>query len=138
MRDYFNIMLPDEELCGISNLGLAHVGDAVYELMVRAWLCTQGKSTSKGLHRAAVARVAAPAQAAAAEKIMPILTAEELTVYRRGRNTRVNSVPHNATRSEYHAATGLETLFGYLYLKGKTQRLNELFALIVEGDIYAS
>ena len=138
MRDYFNITLPDGELHRISNLGLAHMGDAVYELMVRAWLCTQGKSTSKGLHRAAVAHVAAPAQAAAAERIMPVLTEEEIAVYRRGRNTRVNSVPHNATRSEYHAATGFETLFGYLYLKGRTQRLNELFERITEGDTYAS
>ncbi len=68
---------------------------------------------------------------------MDKLTEEELAVFKRGRNAKVNSVPKNADISEYHSATGLETLFGFLYLKGERDRIDELFALIVEGN-YAS
>ena len=132
MPDYLNTKLNDDEILAISNLGLAHLGDAVYELMVRSWLCCHGKATSKGLHMAAVSYVSAPAQAKAIEKIGSMLLPEEENVYKRGRNTRVNSVPSRSTIEEYHAATGLETLFGYLYLKGKTDRLNQLFSVIME------
>ena len=132
MTDYFNIRLGDDEIRNISSLGLAHLGDAVYELMVRTWLCEHGKETSKGLHRATVSRVAAPAQARSMVRLLPVLTAEEMTVYKRGRNARVNSVPAHSTLVEYHEATGMETLFGYLYLKGRTDRLNELFAAVME------
>lgn len=132
MTDYFNMNMGDDGIRAISNLGLAHLGDAVYELMVRAWLCGRGKATSKGLHAAAVGYVAAPAQAGAAAKIEEMFTEEELAVFKRGRNTRVNSVPARATLEQYHAATGLEALFGYLYLKGRTERLNELFERIME------
>jgi ribonuclease-3 family protein len=123
--------MTDDDIKNISSLGLAHLGDAVFELMVRAWLVGSGRATAKGLHKAAVTVVSAPAQARGAEKLMPILTEEELAVFRRGRNTRVNSVPRSATLEEYHASTGLETLFGYLYLKGRTDRLNELFGIII-------
>ena len=132
MKDYFNTILTKERLQGVSVLGLAHIGDGVYELLVRTWLCANGKSTSKGLHRETVSYVAAPAQAKAAAKLLDKLTEEELTAYKRGRNAKVNSVPKNADISDYHSATGLEALFGYLYLKGEKDRLNELFALIVE------
>lgn len=131
MNDYFHIKLDEEEIRKISNLGLAHLGDAVYELMVRTWLCTHGKLTSKGLHSAAISYVSAPSQAKAMEKILSIMTEQEKTVYKRGRNSKVNSVPSHATIDQYHAATGLETLFGYLYLKGETDRLNELFESIM-------
>ncbi len=121
----------------MSVLGLAHIGDAVYELLIRTWLCTKGKTTSKGLHFETVSYVRAPAQARAVAIIMDKLTEEELAVFKRGRNAKVNSVPKNADISEYHSATGLETLFGYLYLKGERNRIDELFAMIVE-DNYAS
>ncbi len=127
MADYFNLSFEKEDIGKISNLGLAHLGDAVYELMVRSWLCIQGKCTSRGLHSAAITYVSAPAQAKAVRKLLDKFTEEERDVYRRGRNTHVNSVPHSASLEEYHAATGLEALFGYLYLKGRTDRLNELF-----------
>ena len=65
---------------------------------------------------------------------MPLLTAQELAVYKRGRNAKVNSVPQKATEGEYHAATGLEALFGWLYLQGETQRIDSLFAAIMEDD----
>ena len=137
MKDYFNLRFDDKNINSISNLGLAHLGDAVYELLVRSWLCSQGKCTSAGLHHAAVSYVSAPAQAEAAAKILPHLTAEEAAVYKRGRNTKVNSVPRKATIDQYHWATGLETLMGWLYLKGRNDRINELFCLIMEENANA-
>jgi len=134
MADYLNIKLSEGEIRAISNLGLAHIGDCVYELMVRSRIICLGRSTSAGLHRETVKYVSAPAQAEAVAKILPVLTDEERGVYRRGRNTRVNSVPRNADISQYHAATGLEALFGWLYLNGRHERLNELFAIIMEEE----
>lgn len=131
MTDYFHLHTGPNEIRAISNLGLAHLGDAVFEVMVRAWLCLQGKATSRGLHRATVHFVAAPAQAAAAEKILPLLTEEEADVFRRGRNTSPHSIPKAASREEYQSATALEALFGYLYLQGKTERLNQLFSVMM-------
>lgn len=125
--DYFHLSAPADHIRNISNLGLAHLGDGVYELMVRTWLCLQGKATNHGLHKAAVQYVAAPAQAKMAEKILPLLDEEEQAVFRRGRNTRPHSIPQNAKREDYQTATALECLFGYLYLNGNIQRLNQLF-----------
>lgn len=132
--DYFSLSVSQDSISQISNLGLAHLGDAVYELMVRSWLILQGKATNKGLHRATVHYVAAPAQAALAEKILPVLTEREGDVYRRGRNSKVYSVPKAASRDQYQAATALECLFGYLYLRGEKDRLNELFEDMMEGE----
>ena len=134
MADYLNIEMTDEELRGVSSLGLAHVGDCVYELMVRSYIVCHGKGTSAGLHRATVGFVSAPAQSEAVKKILPVLSQEETAVFKRGRNARVNSVPKNAELAQYHAATGLETLFGWLYLKDRHARLNELFAAIMENE----
>ena len=131
--DYFHLNQPHEEILRLSNLGLAHLGDGVYELMVRSWLCLHGKATNRGLHKAAVGYVAAAAQARAAEKILPLLTAEEQDVFRRGRNTAPHTIPKAASREEYQTATAVEALFGYLWLKGDTQRLNELFETMMEG-----
>ncbi|MBR7081555.1 MAG: ribonuclease III [Oscillospiraceae bacterium] len=124
--------LSDDDIQKISTLGLAHLGDAVFELMVRAWLCENGGATSKGLHRAAVCYVSAPAQAEAAARILPRLTDDERAIYMRGRNAKVNSVPSHASLVQYHAATGLEALFGYIYLRGELDRLNVLFDIIME------
>jgi ribonuclease-3 family protein len=130
--DYFHLNCSEDEIRAVSNLGLAHVGDGVFELMVRSWLCIHGKATNRGLHKATVKYVAAPAQARAAEKILPLLTQEESDVFRRGRNTNPHTVPKAASRGEYQTATALEALFGYLWLKGETERLNELFTLMME------
>lgn len=127
MTDYFHLNAAPDQIQAISNLGLAHLGDGVFELMVRSWLCLHGKATNKGLHRATVYYVAAPAQAKAAENIIPVLTEEEQDVFRRGRNTSPHTVPKAASREEYQTATAVEALFGYLYLSGRTERLNELF-----------
>ena len=134
MTDYFHLSAGPELLQGISSLGLAHLGDGVFELMVRSWLCLHGKATSKGLHRATVHYVAAPAQARAVERLLPLLTEEEHDVFRRGRNTSPHSVPQNASRADYQAATGLEALFGWLWLQGRTDRLNQLFAVMMEEE----
>lgn len=132
--DYFCPHMSAAEVNAISMLGLAHIGDGVYELLTRTMLCKQGHSAAAKLHRLTVSYVNAPAQAAAAKKIVPLLTAQELAVYKRGRNAKVNSVPQKATEGEYHAATGLEALFGWLYLQGETQRIDSLFAAIMEDD----
>ena len=119
-----------QEINKISLLGLAHVGDAVYELLTRTMLCRQGHSAVGQLHRLTVSYVKAPAQAKAVETILPMLDDQERDIYRRGRNAKVHSVPQHADIAQYHAATGLEVLFGWLYLQGKTERVNQLFAAI--------
>ena len=134
MTDYFHLNLERDALLSLSSLGLAHLGDGVFEVMVRAWLILHGKARAKDLHRATVRYVAAPAQAAAVERLLPLLTQEEADVYRRGRNTAPHSVPRAASRGEYQAATGLEALFGWLYLQGRTERLNELFEVIIAEE----
>lgn len=122
------------EANSISMLGLAHVGDAVYELLIRSMLCQQGHAAVGDLHRRTVKLVRAEAQALAVAPLLAILDEEELAVYKRGRNTRVNSVPKHAQLSQYHAATGLEALFGWLYLQGKLERINQLFHMIMENN----
>ena len=131
--DYFSATLPDDEIRAISSIGLAHLGDAVYELLVRTWLCVKGKATGKSLHRATIAIVCATKQAELSEKILPLLTEEEHDVFRRGRNANVHTIPHSANRAEYQAATALESLFGWLYLRGERERINELFSIMMEG-----
>ena len=130
--------MPVQDVNKISMLGLAHVGDAVYELLYRSKLCTDGHTAVAEMHRMTVAFVRAEAQAEAAAKLLPVLTQDETSVFKRGRNAKVNSVPHNADIGQYHAATGLEALFGWLYLLGRTDRINELFNVITGGTDDAS
>ena len=132
--DYFHLSAAKQDLLNMSSLGFAYLGDAVYEVMVRAWLCLHGKLTPGRQHKAALAYVAAPRQAALLERILPLLTQEEAQVLKRGRNASPHSYPKGATRQEYLAATGLETLFGWLYLRGETDRLNTLFETMMEGE----
>ena len=132
MADYFTIQLSTDEIRGISSIGLAHLGDAVYELLVRTWLCAHGKATGKCLHRATIELVCAPKQAEFSEKILPLLTEEEQAVFKRGRNANVHSIPQHASRAQYQQATALEALFGWLYLKGEKERINELFHAMME------
>lgn len=134
MTDYFSVCLPPDEVRAISSIGLAHLGDAVYELLVRTYLCAHGKATGKGLHRATIELVCAPSQARMAEKILPLLTEEELAVFRRGRNANVHTVPQHASRAQYQQATALEALLGWLYLQGRRQRVAELFDRMMEEE----
>lgn len=138
MNDYLDIRLPEDQIRAISSIGLAHLGDAVYELLVRTWLCAHGRATGRGLHRAAVELVKAPAQAQRAERILPLLTDEELAVYKRGRNAHVHTIPHSASRADYLKATALECLLGDLYLRGRRERINELFTVMMEEEEHAS
>ena len=124
--------MTDAELGKLSILALAHVGDAVYELLVRTLLAERGVATALQLHRETVARVKAPAQAKAAAVILPHLTEAEHDVYRRGRNSHVNTVPHGSTPGQYHAATAVEAVFGWLWLRGERERIHELFSHITE------
>ena len=132
MTDYFAVRLPEDDIRAISSIGLAHIGDGVYELLVRTYLCAHGKATGKGLHRATVQLVCAPEQARRAQRILPFLTEEEQEVYRRGRNAHVHSIPQHASRTEYQQATALEALLGWLYLSGHRERINELFETMME------
>ena len=134
MENYFELAMEPGQLHEISSIGLAHMGDAVYEVLVRSWLCVHGKATGKGLHRATVALVCAPEQARRAERILPELTEEEMAVFHRGRNAHVHSIPQNASRAEYQEATALEALFGYLYLLGRLERINALFVRMMEEN----
>ena len=131
MTDYLHIQLPPDQIRGISSIGLAHMGDAVYELLVRTWLCAHGKATGKGLHRATVALVCAPKQAELAQRILPLLTEEEQAVFRRGRNANVHSIPAHASRAQYQQATALEALLGWLHLSGRHDRVEQLFAVMM-------
>ena len=132
MRDYFSLSMTTRDVNQLSALGLAHCGDAVFELLVRSFLCTAGKEAIGNLHRATVERVCAPAQARRADRMLPLLSEQELTYYKRGRNAHVHQIPKNATREQYAKATGLECLFGALYLAGRVERLNELFFATME------
>ena len=132
MADYFTIQLSTDEIRGISSIGLAHLGDAVYVLLVRIWLCAHGKATGKCLHRATIELVCAPKQAEFSEKILPLLTEEEQAVFKRGRNANVHSIPQHASRAQYQQATALEALLGWLYLNGRRERINELFNIMME------
>ena len=116
-----------QQVDAISNLGLAHVGDGVFELLVRSYLCCKGDHTVKNLHKDAISMVKAAAQAKFAEKILPELTEEEQAYYRRGKNAHPHAAPKGASPKEYAMATGLETLFGALYLYGRQERLSQLF-----------
>ena len=131
MVNYFELNMEKRQIDAISNLGLAHIGDGVFELLCRGYLCARGGKRVDQLHQATVSMVKAPAQAAYVETLLPHLTEEELAYYRRGKNSHVHAVPKGATPAQYAKATGLETLFGALYLAGSTQRLNQLFHIMI-------
>ncbi|MBR3148563.1 MAG: ribonuclease III [Eubacterium sp.] len=114
----------------LSPLNLAFIGDCVYEMLVRETLVAEANRPVNDLHKESVKYVSAKAQTAAYEKIKDCLTDEEQAVYKRGRNAKVGHNPKSASQGEYHIATGVEALFGYLYLTEQTDRIKELFALI--------
>ena len=132
MENYFNMNLEKQDIDAISNLGLAHMGDCVFEILCRAYLCAKGGKNVGNLHRDTINLVKAQSQAKFVDKLLPLLTEEELAYYRRGKNAHVHAVPKSCTPAEYAKATGLEALFGALYLAGKTERLNELFKSVME------
>ena len=126
--------LTDQEIKAISNLGLAHMGDCVFEILCRGYLCAKGGKNVGNLHKDTIQMVKASSQAKFMDKLLPLLTEEELSFYRRGKNSHVHAVPKSCTPAEYAKATGLEALFGALYLGGQTDRINELFRTVMEDS----
>ena len=133
LKNYLNPNMTDK-LQELSALSLAHIGDAVFELMVRTHLCMDGTRLVDKLHKRSVEYVSAKSQASAADALLQVLCDEEKEVFKRGRNSHTGQIPKNSTREQYHAATGLEALFGYLYLSGNIKRLNELFEVVIRKD----
>ncbi len=132
MENYFHMHMDAKAVNAISNLGLAHIGDGVFELLTRSWLCGHDRLTVNRMHQDTVALVKATAQAKFADAMRPLLTQEELALYRRGKNSHVHAVPKSATPQEYARATGVEAMFGGLYLMGRTERINEIFVTVME------
>ncbi|MBR6391924.1 MAG: ribonuclease III [Eubacterium sp.] len=116
----------------LSPLNLAFIGDCVYEMLVRESLVADANRPVNDLHKESVKFVSAKAQTEAYEKIKDCLTEEETAVFKRGRNAKVGHNPKSASQGEYHIATGVEALFGYLYLTENAKRIKELFAIILE------
>ncbi|UKI22434.1 MAG: ribonuclease III [Anaerotruncus sp.] len=116
----------------LSPLNLAFIGDCIYEILVREALVCEANRPVNELHRESVKYVSAKAQTEAYAKIKDMLTEEETAQFKRGRNAKVGHSPKSATDAEYHTATGIEALFGYLYLSGKTERIKQLFAAITD------
>ena len=118
----------DFSLNTCSSASLAYLGDCALEICVREYLvCERGLSSSAKLNKAALEFVTAPKQAEAMKNILPMLTEEESAVFHRGRNMGHSNVPKSATVSQYRSATGMEALFGYLYLSKSMERIKELF-----------
>lgn len=121
--------LSAQELMTLSPLQLAYIGDSVYDLMVRGTLLKRNCKL-RAMHQSATGRVNAVAQAQTLHRILPFLSEEEMDYVRRGRNAHArHGAPKSASPSDYAASTGFETLFGYLYVQGKDDRLKELYEL---------
>ena len=132
MENFFEMNMTKAQIDAISNLGLAHMGDCVYEMLVRAYLCAQGNKTVAQLHKQTITMVKATYQAAFVDKMLPLLTEDEMTHYRQGKNSHVHAVPKSATPAQYAKATGLEAMFGYLFLSGQKERANEIFNIVIK------
>lgn len=116
-------------------LALAYMGDSVYEIEIRKHLMEKGNMPVNKLHKLAKQYVSAPAQSAIMDVLEPMLTPDEIAVYKRGRNAKSYTTPKHATLSDYKRATGMETLFGYLYLIENKDRINEIMKIIFEMNI---
>lgn len=114
---------------GLSPVALAFLGDGVFELLVRERLVQEARPAHK-LHLLAVRKVRASAQAKAYNALEAVLTEGEAAILRRGRNANTSRVPKSCAPEEYRKATGVEALFGWLYLRGEKDRINELFELV--------
>lgn len=113
----------------LSALGLAYIGDAVYEVYVRSHVLKRGDTNVNKLHKASIRYVSATAQSRIIHAIVPVLTEEEVSVYKRGRNAHSNTMAKNADVVDYRHATGFEALIGYLYVQAKHERINEIVSL---------
>lgn len=118
------------DVSSLSPLTLAFVGDTVFDLLTRTDLVCEANRPVNALHTMASKKVCAASQAESMKKILPTLTEDETAVFKRGRNAHTGGIPKHASSADYHYATGLESLFGWLYLKGETDRIKELYAYI--------
>ena len=134
MDSLFHPQMNIKQVNAMSALALAHIGDGVFELLVRTKLCLEGGTTNHRLHQNTVALVCAASQSKGIERILPLLTEQEQGFYRRGRNSHTHAAPKSVTPAQYAKATGLEALFGALYLLGQQERLEELFMALWEED----
>ena len=132
IREIFGITAPD--LRQVPVLTLAYVGDSAYDLILRTYFAETTMLHGKPLHGKVQAYVTARSQAKIADGLQKVLTEEEAAVYRRGKNAHPETVSKHASLTEYHKATGLEALIGYLYLSGQTERA---VSLVKEGMKYA-
>lgn len=139
MRGIFlnSLLNKEADVSSLSPLTLAFVGDTVFDLLVRTELVVEANRPVNALSKTASKRVCASAQAESIKRVLPYLTEEENYIFKRGRNAKTGGIPKNATSADYHHATGLESLFGWLYLKNRTQRIEELYSLMcndAEGE----
>lgn len=123
----------EEETRMYGPLALAYIGDGIYELLVRSYLTCQGSAPVNKLHSRAKEFVRADAQSHFADLLMEELTSREIEIFKRGRNAKPHTTAKNMSIGDYMKATGLETLFGYLYLIGNSDRINALFSKIIEA-----
>lgn len=126
--------LENGDLRTYSPLTLAYIGDGVYELIIRTILVKKGNCPVNRLHRQASSLVKASAQSGMMERILPLLSEEELGVYKRGRNAHSPTMAKHATMADYRRATGFEALMGYLYLKEDHCRMLELIRAGIGED----
>lgn len=133
LKEQFN--LPEVDIRTYSPLVLAYIGDGIYELIVRTILVDKGNCQANVLHKKASGYVKASAQCAMILSFQEELTEEELKVYKRGRNAKTVSMAKHATMHDYRHATGFETLMGYLYLTGQTERMIDLVKMGMERTV---
>ncbi|HBB18912.1 MAG TPA: ribonuclease III [Ruminococcus sp.] len=126
--------LTDREANAYSPLSLAFLGDSVYDTLVREHLLMKANMPVSKLHSAKIKLVCAEFQSDAYEKVAEQLSERELAVLKRGRNATGNTVPKHADALQYRRATAIESLFGFLYITGRTERVRELFALIISDE----
>lgn len=118
--------LKEVDIRTYSPLTLAYIGDSIFDLIIRTVVVERGNEPANKLHRKTVTYVKAETQSAMIEALLPELSEEELAVYKRGRNAKSYTSAKNASIGDYRKATGLEALVGYLYLRGRTERILEL------------
>lgn len=123
---------PEQDIRTYSPLTLAYIGDGIYELVVRTVIVEKANRRNGDLHKMSVRYVKAESQSKMAECLKTVLTQEESDVFRRGKNASPHSTAKNASRGDYHRATGFEALMGYLYLTGRTERMLELIRMGME------
>lgn len=125
--------IPDVDVRTYSPLALAYIGDGIYDLIIRSLVVAKGNTKASELHKRTSQIVKAHTQAEMVELLLPLLTEEEVAVYRRGRNAKSPTMAKNATMADYRKATGFEALMGYLYLQDQFERIVELVKAGVNG-----